>query len=199
MASPRRRRLHGSGEVEVAHPGRRFPDRRAGRSERRHPRRPGPVARARRLPSLGLRVARRCFAPRGARLGPLGRQRAGCESRPCGMRLLRDPKAASSSRRSGRSVSWCMTASGAKELTAAMRASASNTSHMTGAAPRERRSSALPGERVIPATVCPAATRRGTIRLPSTPVAPATKMRMVRGSPRSRQARSDQVSDGRML
>ena len=39
--------------------------------------------------------------------------------------------------------------------------------------------SSFPGERVIPATSCPAATSSGTSRTPITPLAPATKMRMI--------------------
>src|SRR5262249_46944402 len=57
-------------------------------------------------------------------------------------------------------------------------ASPSNASQTTGSAPNSRSRSSFPGERVIPATSCPAATSSGTSRTPITPLAPATKTRI---------------------
>ena len=69
-----------------------------------------------------------------------------------------------------------MTVSGRAATTASRSAAASNTSQMTGTAPRAANRSALSGDRVIPDTSWPAPTSNGTSRIPSTPLAPARKI-----------------------
>src|ERR1700727_2849514 len=72
--------------------------------------------------------------------------------------------------------------SGPNATSACSSAGASNTSHTTGCAPSSRRPSAFAGVRVIPATSWPSATSSGTSRIPITPLAPATKIRIRSGT-----------------
>ena len=77
-----------------------------------------------------------------------------------------------------RSVSWCITTSGAASATARRTPSASNTSPTTALAPRLRSQSASADRRTRPVTECPRPTSSGTTRRPITPVAPARKIRI---------------------
>src|SRR5690349_22164956 len=77
-----------------------------------------------------------------------------------------------------RSVSWCITTSGAASATARRTPSASNTSPRTALAPRLRSQSASASRRTNPVTECPRPTSNGTSRRPITPVAPARKTRI---------------------
>ncbi len=81
--------------------------------------------------------------------------------------------------RSDSAVAWWTTTSGPASDTAFPTATASRTSSTRGSAPRARRSSTLPGDRVVPTTWWPLARSSGTSRLPITPVAPATKILMI--------------------
>jgi hypothetical protein len=75
-------------------------------------------------------------------------------------------------------VSWWTTTSGSARVRASITASRSSASRTTGVAPAARSASALSGVRVVPTTVWPLATSRGTSRRPRAPVAPATKIFM---------------------
>ena len=77
-----------------------------------------------------------------------------------------------------RSVSWCITTSGAASATARRTPSASNTSPRTALAPRLRSQSASASRRTNPVTECPRSRSNGTTRRPMTPVAPARKTRI---------------------
>src|SRR6185312_473562 len=77
-----------------------------------------------------------------------------------------------------RSVSWCITTSGAASATARRTPSASNTSPRTALAPRLRSQSASASRRTNPVTECPRSRSNGTTRRPMTPVAPARKIRI---------------------
>src|SRR3954453_2981407 len=70
-----------------------------------------------------------------------------------------------------------MTISGPYAATFALSFDASKTSQSAGSAPRARRASTFSAERVIAARSCPSPMSNGTIRDPSTPLAPARKMR----------------------
>src|SRR6266568_9437660 len=76
-------------------------------------------------------------------------------------------------------VIWCTITSGCAALTASSTARRSRPSTMTGVAPAACSPAALAVERVVPVTSWPAATRLGTRYWPTTPVAPATKTRMI--------------------
>src|SRR6516162_1552122 len=76
-------------------------------------------------------------------------------------------------------VIWCTMTSGCAAVTASSTARRSRPSTMTGVAPAACSAAALAVERVVPVTSWPAATRLGTRYWPITPVAPATKTRMV--------------------
>src|SRR3954447_3657231 len=73
-------------------------------------------------------------------------------------------------------TSWTTT-SGFAITTASMTASRSSASATTGSPPSSRTTSGR--DRVMPATSCPRETSSGTSRLPTAPVAPATKTFMV--------------------
>src|ERR1700730_1339592 len=72
--------------------------------------------------------------------------------------------------------------SGRAVATASASAPASNISTTTGAIPSPRNVATLSGERVVPATSCPASRSRTASRLPTTPVAPARKI-LIRHEP----------------
>jgi hypothetical protein len=76
-------------------------------------------------------------------------------------------------------VAWCTIASGSFSSTALRTALASSRSTSTGFAPSVRSSSVLPSEWWVPITSWPASINWGTSRLPSAPLAPATKTRIV--------------------
>ena len=78
-----------------------------------------------------------------------------------------------------RAVIWCTTTSGCAAPTASSTAWRSRPSTMAGVAPALFSWAALAGERVVPVTSWPAATRLGMRYWPMTPVAPATKTRMM--------------------
>src|SRR5215831_4237950 len=86
-----------------------------------------------------------------------------------GLRRLRNPASA---------VIWCTITSAAAPCTAAITASRSSPSTITGCAPAARNCPALPGVLVVAVTSWPAATSPGTRCRPSAPVAPATNTRM---------------------
>jgi hypothetical protein len=68
------------------------------------------------------------------------------------MRALRRPTSRICSASSGRSVSWCITRSGAASTTTSTSRSRSYTSHTTGVAPSAARPSTFSAERVMPTT-----------------------------------------------
>src|SRR5579875_74888 len=92
--------------------------------------------------------------------------------------LAKDPTSSGSS---GRSVSSWITTVGRTSSSSRRRPVASKTSHTRADAPRPRTRSAPAADRATPVTSEPIATRRRVTRRPSTPLAPATRMRAAAG------------------
>ncbi len=76
-------------------------------------------------------------------------------------------------------VIWCTMTSGCAAWTASSTAWRSRPSTTAGVAPAFSSWLALDGERVVPVTSWPSATRLGIRYWPIAPVAPATKTRMI--------------------